>query len=226
MVPTTRRHGSPPVPLSIGWPNMNREIRFDTAEDWCWFYEKVTPRLVVAPTGCIEWAGPRFMGYGDVTRSIDVKYRVHRVVYAAVIGPIPDGMEVDHICHNRACANPAHLRLATSQQNHENLRGPMRNNSSGYRGVRRIPSGRWQVRVGHKGGQVEGGVYETAEEANAAAVLLRRQLHTHSTADDDVVILMKPVPKGRTETCGVCGKEITAQNLKRHVAAHAKGTNR
>ena len=41
----------------------------------------------------------------------------HRVVYAGLVAPIPDGMTVDHLCHVRKCVNPAHLRLLTNEEN-------------------------------------------------------------------------------------------------------------
>lgn len=41
----------------------------------------------------------------------------HRVEWEKVHGPIPDGLELDHECKNRACVNLDHLRLATRRQN-------------------------------------------------------------------------------------------------------------
>lgn len=41
----------------------------------------------------------------------------HRVAYEHFIGPIPDGLTLDHLCRNRACINPAHLEPVTSLEN-------------------------------------------------------------------------------------------------------------
>lgn len=41
----------------------------------------------------------------------------HRVVYELANGPIPDGLEIDHLCRNRGCINPAHLEAVTHREN-------------------------------------------------------------------------------------------------------------
>src|SRR5699024_8246546 len=41
----------------------------------------------------------------------------HRTMYQAVIGPVPAGLDLDHLCRNRACCNPAHLEPVTRQTN-------------------------------------------------------------------------------------------------------------
>lgn len=50
---------------------------------------------------------------------------VHRVTYEHFIGPIPDGLVIDHLCRVKACCNPAHLEPVTSREN--SLRGMGRN---------------------------------------------------------------------------------------------------
>lgn len=60
-------------------------------------------------------------GYGGF--HVDgVRYLAHRWSYEHFVGPIPDGLELDHLCRNRGCANPAHLEPVTRRENA--LRGP------------------------------------------------------------------------------------------------------
>ena len=42
---------------------------------------------------------------------------VHQLTYRAYVGPIPEGREIDHLCHNPPCCNPDHLEAVTHQEN-------------------------------------------------------------------------------------------------------------
>jgi len=48
----------------------------------------------------------------------------HKFAYQAIIGPIPPGRELDHLCDNKLCVNPSHLEPVTHQENV--IRGFMR----------------------------------------------------------------------------------------------------
>lgn len=66
---------------------------------------------------CWEWSSTQNdKGYGRT--NIDERWVLaHRFSYEFAVGPIPDGLIVRHLCHNRLCCNPAHLAVGTSKDN-------------------------------------------------------------------------------------------------------------
>ena len=133
--------------------------------------------------GCWKWQARSSSGYGMF--SLNGKSRgAHRASFALANGPIPDGLYVDHICHNTMCVRPSHLRLVTPKQNQENRLGASARNASGVRGVRWIESrGAWRARVGHDGKTFHAGYHATIEEAEAAVIAKRNELFTHNDLD-------------------------------------------
>lgn len=70
--------------------------------------------------GCWTFIGGCSSGYGQISfgpRTDRRVYSAHRFMYQAVIGPVPDGLQLDHLCRNRACCNPAHLEPVTCEEN-------------------------------------------------------------------------------------------------------------
>jgi hypothetical protein len=80
--------------------------------------ERFTANLTsTAPDKCWLWkAALDREGYGRF--SMRKRYiAAHRFSYLNYIGPLQPGLVLDHLCRNRACANPAHLEAVTDQQN-------------------------------------------------------------------------------------------------------------
>src|SRR5215467_12835292 len=78
--------------------------------------------LLPQSDGCWSWRGHKnSAGYGMFQVAGVGKVLVHRLAWELIHGPIPEGKELDHLCRNRACPNPAHLELVTAREN--NLRG-------------------------------------------------------------------------------------------------------
>ena len=134
---------------------------------------------------CWEWSGCKTAKHGYGRIMIWGKdHMAHRVAYLLANGEIPNGLVIDHICHNPPCVNPAHLRAVTVKQNTENYGRQLSSNTSGVRGVSWVKSlRRWVVRVVHDGHVYSGKTHATLAEAEAAAIELRRSLHTHNDLD-------------------------------------------
>lgn len=80
--------------------------------------EHIRARVSVTSAGCWEWNGYRTAdGYGKATLDGRRGELVHRWSYQRLVGPIADGLEIDHICGNRSCCNPAHLEPVTHAEN-------------------------------------------------------------------------------------------------------------
>jgi hypothetical protein len=88
----------------LGWPDGLRSR-------WA---DKISPEPM---SGCWLWIGHMSgRGYG-VAHLKKKRLGAHRAVYEELVGKIPSGLEVDHLCRNRICVNPQHLEPVTKRTN-------------------------------------------------------------------------------------------------------------
>lgn len=79
--------------------------------------ERLLARVDYTGAGCWEWTGANnARGYGQMWDGERVDY-THRLAYQVFVGPIPIGLQIDHLCRNRCCCNPDHLEAVTQAVN-------------------------------------------------------------------------------------------------------------
>lgn len=109
---------------------MPRPVRTD--EEWTTDF---IARIRHDQSGCWVWMGYiGTQGYGQASLRRRDEY-VHRLSHELWVGPIPDGYDVDHLCHNRdvaceggitclhrRCVNPDHLEAISKKENRRRQR--------------------------------------------------------------------------------------------------------
>lgn len=160
------------------WRKKNPTRVRPTREEFFWSKVEKSAR-------CWIWSGQtNLQGYAVIGNT-----QAQRFSYELLVGPIPEGMWVDHRCHNPLCVNPEHLRPVTPAQNGQNLRGAKNSSKSGVRGVSwDKEKQKWVVFVGHNYRKYNGGRYDSIEDAERAAIALRNRLHTHNDVDRGTAI--------------------------------------
>lgn len=82
--------------------------------------EKILPSEERSHDGsqCWDWLGARnSKGYGSVTNGRGGSMLAHRAAYELIVGAIPEGLTVDHLCFNKPCVNTDHMEPVTAEEN-------------------------------------------------------------------------------------------------------------
>ena len=128
--------------------------------------------------GCWEWRGCHDReGYAR-TAYKKKNVLLHRWAYEHFVGPIPEDYVVDHICHNKGCVNPQHLRACTMQANCQNrLRANRDNRSTGRLGVKKTQTGRFEATIKIDSKLSSLGSFDDLEVAAWIALRARQELY-------------------------------------------------
>lgn len=96
------------------------------------------------------------------------KHSVHRILYEMDRGPIPEGLQIDHIDQNKGNNSRNNLRLATNAENCRNT-GMRSTNTSGFKGVSWYRArSKWRADIRYQGRSIYLGSFDTKEQASAA----------------------------------------------------------
>lgn len=95
---------------------MARAPKSHASRFWAMVRRTATPAPGMT-TPCWLWQGSlNDWGYGRFSLNGRI-VRAHRTAYVLAVGPIPEGLDIRHLCHVRHCCNPAHLEPGTHLQN-------------------------------------------------------------------------------------------------------------
>lgn len=80
---------------------------------------KFAIKVRVEQSGCWQWLGNCHPDtrYGRFWLDRHTDRLAHRLAYEWTVGPVPDGLVLDHLCRNRSCVNPIHLEPVTNVEN-------------------------------------------------------------------------------------------------------------
>lgn len=79
--------------------------------------DRLMERVFLTPDGCWLWKlSTNRDGYGQM-KFDGRNLLAHRVAFEVFVGPIPDGLHLDHLCRVRSCCNPEHLEPVSATEN-------------------------------------------------------------------------------------------------------------
>lgn len=96
--------------------------------------ERFNEKIKYLPNGCHEWtADSGNSGYGRFWVAGTQKALAHRWAYEYHVGPIPDGLVIDHLCRHKLCVNPEHLEAVTMSENVLRGEGPAKRSAMRFK---------------------------------------------------------------------------------------------
>ena len=111
------------------------------------YIDRIFDRILFT-TDCWEWQGTR-TNYGHGCLKMDGKtHLTHRIMYELFQDEIPKGLQIDHLCRNPPCCNPAHLEPVTPSINA--LRGDVGKHGKQLRGKEHPNSKKTHCKNGHE----------------------------------------------------------------------------
>jgi hypothetical protein len=111
---------------------------------------------------CWLWIGTKSHGYGTI-RDRGMTIKAHRAMYELLVGPIPIGLTIDHLCRVTNCVNPDHLEPVTQRIN--NLRGT---------GVSARNAAKTHCPQGHRYDEINTRIYRGMRYCRACSSMRRR----------------------------------------------------
>lgn len=93
-------------------------------------------------SGCVLWTGALATGGYGMSWNGHRSKRAHRYAYEMIVGDIPGGLELDHLCRRRDCVNPGHLEPVTAAEN-KRRSGGMKLTATDVADIRYLRSAGW-----------------------------------------------------------------------------------